>query len=99
MYMSQFRWISKALTGSWHLTRNDALCNALGHGQAFANEGIGPVITLRNFVTMEERARVHGYHCFAQLRRNFITMAVLYAVQQGPMTAASWRGGDARQHI
>jgi hypothetical protein len=56
--MSQFRWIGKVLVGSWHLTQEQALSDALGHGQAVINEGPGPVITLRDYVTMENRKRV-----------------------------------------
>jgi hypothetical protein len=56
--MSQFRWIGKVLVGSWHLTHHEALCDALGHGQAVINEGPGPVIALRDYVTMESRKRV-----------------------------------------
>jgi hypothetical protein len=55
--MSQFRWIGKALVGSWHLTHGEALSDALVHGQAVINEGPGPVITLRDYVTMENRKR------------------------------------------
>lgn len=57
LYMSQFRWFSKVLVGSWRLTHHEALCDALGHGQAVINEGPGPVITLRDDVTMENRKR------------------------------------------
>ena len=56
--MSQFRWVGKALVGSWHLTHGEALSDALVHGQAVINEGPGPVITLRDYVTMENRKRV-----------------------------------------
>jgi hypothetical protein len=56
--MSQFRWLSKVLVGSWHLTHGEALCDALDHGQAVLNEGPGSVITLRDNVTMENRKRV-----------------------------------------
>jgi hypothetical protein len=56
--MSQFRWLSKVLVGSWHLTHGEALCDALDHGQAVLNEGPGSIITLRDNVTMENRKRV-----------------------------------------
>lgn len=57
--MSQFRWISNVLVGSWRLTENDALCDALGHGQAVLNQGKGAIIILRAYVTIEKRKRVY----------------------------------------
>ena len=56
--MPQFRWISKVLVGSWHLTHAEALCDALGHGQAVLDEGLGSIITLRDYVTVENRKHV-----------------------------------------
>lgn len=56
--MPQFRWISKVLVGSWHLTHAEALCDALGYGQALLDEGPGSIILLRDYVTMENRERV-----------------------------------------
>lgn len=53
--MFQFRWISKVLVGSWRPTQKDALCDALGHGQAVLNQGKGPIITLRDYVSIEKR--------------------------------------------
>jgi hypothetical protein len=57
--MSQFRWASKPLIGPWFLTEKEALGNALGHGQAAINSGVGHIILLRDFAWMEKRARVH----------------------------------------
>lgn len=53
--MIQFRWVSKALTGAWCRTQNDALFDAVGHGQAFLNSGAGHIITLRPYASIEQR--------------------------------------------
>ncbi len=54
--MTQFRWASKVLFGPWRTTQNEALCDAVGHGQAFLNGGMGPIITLRPFALIQQRA-------------------------------------------
>lgn len=51
--MTRFRWVTIALTGTWHRTRNEALCEAVWHGQAFTNAGKGAIITLRPFASIE----------------------------------------------
>jgi hypothetical protein len=51
--MAQFRWVTKALVGTWHKTRNEALCEAVWNGQAFLNPGKGAIITLRPFASIE----------------------------------------------
>lgn len=55
--MPQFRWMTKVLVGPWCLTQNEALCDAVQHGQAFLNSGGGPIITLRPFTSIEMRPR------------------------------------------
>jgi hypothetical protein len=54
--MAKFRWMSKVLVGSWHDTQNEALVEAVSHGQAFLNAGKGAIITLRPFASIESRA-------------------------------------------
>lgn len=54
--MIKFRWMTKALVGSWYKSRNEALCEAVWHGQAFLNAGKGAIITLRPFASIEARA-------------------------------------------
>jgi hypothetical protein len=54
--VSQFRWISKVLVGAWLSTPNAALSDALAHGQAVINEGVGEVIILRAYAFIETRS-------------------------------------------
>jgi hypothetical protein len=51
----EFRWVTNALSGPWQLTRNLALLSAMQYGQATINRGKDRVITLRTFVSIEER--------------------------------------------
>lgn len=53
--MSQFRWISKAVAGSWRATYEEALRDALIHGQAMAGLTEWDAITLRDFTTIQSR--------------------------------------------
>lgn len=53
--MTEFRWVTKALSGPWHGTRNMALLSALQYGQASVNRGKGRIIILRAFASIEER--------------------------------------------
>jgi hypothetical protein len=45
--------MTKVLVGPWLPSRNEALCDALGKGQAFVNPGRGNVITLHPFAAIE----------------------------------------------
>jgi hypothetical protein len=55
IYMIEFRWATKVLTGPWRVTRNQALLSAMEFGHASLNEGKGSVIMLRSFASIEER--------------------------------------------
>ena len=56
--MTQFRWISKVVVGSWKNTRNDALNDALEHGHASVSTVKGLAIILRPFTSIEKRKAV-----------------------------------------
>lgn len=56
--MSQFRWISKAVTGSWRATYDEALRDALAYGQATAGVTEWDAITLRDFTTIQTRPSI-----------------------------------------
>jgi hypothetical protein len=51
--MTKFRWATSALAGTWKDTRNEALCEAVWHGQAFLNADKGAIIMLRPFASIE----------------------------------------------
>ena len=53
--MSQYRWITKVLVGPWLLTKKEALCNAVVHGQGYINPGKGEIVTLREYASIEQR--------------------------------------------
>lgn len=53
--MIEFRWVTKALSGPWLVTRQQALLSAMEYGQASVNTEKGEIITLRGFVSIEER--------------------------------------------
>jgi hypothetical protein len=53
--MTEFRWVTKALSGPWLDSHNKALLNAVHYGQAHVNTGKGSIATLNRFASIEER--------------------------------------------
>lgn len=53
--MSQFRWITKALCGSWMPTRNAAMADAVINGQAQMSAARGHKKTLNAYARIEAR--------------------------------------------
>jgi hypothetical protein len=58
--MTEFRWVSKALSGPWFVTHNLALLSAMQYGQASIDYENGKVITLKTFASIEERSTADG---------------------------------------
>ncbi len=56
--MTQFRWMSKVVVGSWKNSKNEALCDALEHGHASVTTVKGLAIVLRPFTSIERRKKV-----------------------------------------
>ncbi|MCW3846733.1 hypothetical protein OF829_05740 [Sphingomonas sp. LB-2] len=56
--MSQFRWFTKVLVGTWCDTKREALCEALTFGHAVMSPAEIDIITLRPFVAIETRQRI-----------------------------------------
>jgi hypothetical protein len=50
----QFRWNSGVLAGRWRRTRDEALSDAVGHGQASVSGDATETITLNPYVSIEQ---------------------------------------------